>query len=471
MPATLAFNPAVAVSTFGAKLPFLLVHSFLDNSSGKDVLKVRPLANQPLFEGQLPGKVDDMILTLSMSDFTRGPGGAFVITDDYTFLTPMSVHINTFKIMAAKSGSPITVSGGMSEQMEKRIDYLISYLHTSTNPEYGEEFAENMANSFGAWGYTPDWVELLAVPATAADPDPFGLDPIDPMVVTNGGYVTTASGVLAELLEKYPCPDESKYGFFVDPKIWAVLVRNRYKRKNVMLTGPSGVGKTQIAKILAAEFGQSLHTVDMGTVQDAQSAMIGVHRLDHEQKSIFDPAPFVHYIQSGEVVLVDEVNRGPLSSQNLLFPCLDSRRYLPVDIAGEGEERHIKVHEQTFFIGTANLGAEYGGTQSLDWAFKQRFHIVELGYLKPADEIRMLVLRTGIEQKYATTIVKLADWTRQEVKDQGLEVAISTRETIDTAEMVFDGFTLHEAIESVIFPMYDNDGAEREKVRTQLAQY
>ena len=230
---------------------------------------------------------------------------------------------------------------------------------------------------------------------------------------------------------------------------------------------------TEWLNFLASELGEPLHTVDVGTIQDAQSAMVGVHRLDHEQKSVFDPAPFVHYIQSGNPILLDEVNRGPLATQNMLFPCLDKRRYLPVDIAGEGEERHIKVHEKTWFAGTANLGAEYGGTQTLDWAFKQRFHVVELTYMEECHEIAMLVLRTGIDRPQARTIVQLAGWTRAEVQDNGLGVAMSTRHTMETAEMVVDGFTLHEAIESVVYPLYDNDGpdSEREKLRLQVAQY
>jgi hypothetical protein len=48
---------------------------------------------------------------------------------------------------------------------------------------------------------------------------------------------------------------------------------------------------------------------DMGTVQDAQSALLGVHRLNKEGHSDFDYAPFVGHIQREGIVLLDELNR------------------------------------------------------------------------------------------------------------------------------------------------------------------
>ena len=52
-----------------------------------------------------------------------------------------------------------------------------------------------------------------------------------------------------------------------------------------------------------------MHIQDMGTVQDAQSALLGVHRLNKEGHSVFEYAPFVGHIKSGGIVLLDELNR------------------------------------------------------------------------------------------------------------------------------------------------------------------
>ncbi len=53
----------------------------------------------------------------------------------------------------------------------------------------------------------------------------------------------------------------------------------------------------------------SLNIQDMGTVQDAQSALLGVHRIDSHGHSEFDYAPFVEHIQTPGIVLLDEISR------------------------------------------------------------------------------------------------------------------------------------------------------------------
>ena len=54
---------------------------------------------------------------------------------------------------------------------------------------------------------------------------------------------------------------------------------------------------------------KELHIQDMGTVQDAQSALLGVHIINKDGHSSFQEAPFVDHIKSGGIVLLDELNR------------------------------------------------------------------------------------------------------------------------------------------------------------------
>ena len=41
---------------------------------------------------------------------------------------------------------------------------------------------------------------------------------------------------------------------------------------------------------------------------------------------------------------------------------------------------------------------------------------------------------------------------------------ISTRNTIEIAELIVDGFSIHEASELLIYPLYPNDGNDSERV-------
>lgn len=163
----------------------------------------------------------------------------------------------------------------------------------------------------------------------------------------------------------------------------------------------------------------------------------------------------------------------PLAANNILFPCLDNRRYLPVDVASEESERKVSVGEQTVFFATANLGSEYSGTNAIDRALLDRFFPVELTYPKEKDEINILKIRTGIEQNAATAIVKVANQIRKQFTEQELSSSVSVRHTLQTAGLVVDGFELTNAIQSVILPLFEEGigASERSKVLSIIAAF
>ena len=67
-------------------------------------------------------------------------------------------------------------------------------------------------------------------------------------------------------------------------------------------------------------------------------------------------------------------------ANNILFPCLDGRRTLPVEIADASSTRSISVHPDVTFIATANIGNEYTGTQDIDEALAMTKDIDENMY-------------------------------------------------------------------------------------------
>ena len=208
----------------------------------------------------------------------------------------------------------------------------------------------------------------------------------------------------------------------------------------------------------------------MGTVHDAQSALLGVHRLNEKGVSEFDQAPFISYVQKeNSICLLDEISRAPLAANNILFPCLDKRRYLPLDIACESGERHVKVNPDVCFIATANLGAEYTGTHSIDRALYDRFFPVELEY--PTEDVEQLILEihTGVDKKIAKSIVSVSKGIRRSYAAQELSNNVSVRHTIMAASMVKDGWTIKEALEKVILPLFEDtaDGTDSERTKVK----
>ena len=258
-------------------------------------------------------------------------------------------------------------------------------------------------------------------------------------------------------------PPDIKEGFYVDKDIWYLLIRNIVNGVNTMMIGPTGSGKTSLVRIAAEKIGKAYRVYDMGSMYDPVAGLLGVHRLAEGGISVFDYAKFTQDVQEEGVLLLDELSRAPVTTNNILFPCLDDRRSLPVEIAGTSDKRQIPVHEDCCFIATANIGAEYTGTMSMDKALVNRFFPIELDYLQPSQEQQILQIRTGIEKTDAINVVKIAENIRSMFKKQEVSSSISTRETLMVAELISDGWGVTKALELVMLPLFEGSKSEGER--------
>lgn len=260
--------------------------------------------------------------------------------------------------------------------------------------------------------------------------------------------------------EKYPCPDIST-GFYVEEKNWNYLVRNIMQHKNTMLIGPTGTGKTEIIIKICNILGIDCHIYDMGSMQDPLTDLLGSHRLENGS-SIFDYAKFVDDVQKPGVILLDELSRAPLMTNNILFPCLDSRRQLPIEIADSKHDRVVKVHPDCTFIATANIGSEYSGTNDIDAALLNRFLPLQLDYLPANIEVEILKIRTNIDDNSAVDVVSKFNSIRSAYKDSKISKSVSTRELIACGELIHDGFSISESIDFVVCQKYINNNYDDE---------
>jgi nitric oxide reductase NorQ protein len=266
-----------------------------------------------------------------------------------------------------------------------------------------------------------------------------------------------------ELLnKKHKIPSIKKDGFYVSKNTWEQLIRHVDRKKNILITGDSGVGKTELCYFLSSTFGKDLKIHDMGATQDPIASLIGVHRIGDTGKSEFDLASFVDDIQGDNIILMDEINRAPLNTNNILFPLLDRRRSIDLSIASSSISRKVPAHEEAVFIGTANIGAEFTGTNILDEAFKNRFIVVQLDYPPSSVEINLLVNRTGVDKEEARKIVKIASGVRGKKISGDVSTNISIRQTLEIAELVKDGFELLTVLDFYLKPLF---GDEYEEVK------
>ena len=282
---------------------------------------------------------------------------------------------------------------------------------------------------------------------------------------TESGTPTTPGSLLAQIRsdKRYAVPSIDKDGFFIDPKDWMLLIRNIIGKVNTMMIGPSGSGKTELVMLACRKLGISCSVYDMGSMYDPVAGLLGVHRLQKGGESVFDYAKFTQDIQKPGVVLLDELSRAPVTTNNILFPCLDSRRMLPVEMAGGDGMRAISVHPDCVFIATANVGAEYTGTMSMDRALVGRFFPLELDYMPCTEEAKVLSTRCNIKANDAANIVAVAETVRNLYAKQELSCSISTRETLMAGRLVSDGWTALEAMELTFLPLFEGTKTDGER--------
>jgi hypothetical protein len=255
--------------------------------------------------------------------------------------------------------------------------------------------------------------------------------------------------------------------FFIDTLKWKFLIRNIEKGKNIMMTGPSGCGKTDATFKAANYLEREVHYFNLGATQDPRSTLIGNTHYNKDSGTYFSESLFVNAIQQeNAVILLDELSRAHPEAWNILMTVLDPiQRYLRLD--EKDNSPTIKVAEGVSFIATANIGMEYTATRVIDRAILDRFSLIEMDVLSEEDEYTLL--KGKFPTINETTLLQLCSIVgdiRKEINTDSprLSTMISTRNTIEIAELIMDGFTILNAAELLIYPLYPNDGNDSERV-------
>jgi hypothetical protein len=255
--------------------------------------------------------------------------------------------------------------------------------------------------------------------------------------------------------------------FFIDTLKWKFLIRNIEKGKNIMMTGPSGCGKTDATFKAANYLEREVHYFNLGATQDPRSTLIGNTHYNKDSGTYFSESLFVNAIQQeNAVILLDELSRAHPEAWNILMTVLDPiQRYLRLD--EKDNSPTIKVAEGVSFIATANIGMEYTATRVIDRAILDRFSLIEMDVLSEEDEYTLL--KGKFPTINETTLLQLCSIVgdiRKEINTDSprLSTMISTRNTIEIAELIMDGFSILEAAELLIYPLYPNDGNDSERV-------
>ncbi|HEY9265447.1 MAG TPA: AAA family ATPase [Mycobacterium sp.] len=273
-------------------------------------------------------------------------------------------------------------------------------------------------------------------------------------------------------------------GYIADARLATTVFLQTRLDKPVLIEGPAGVGKTELAKALAAATGRrllrlqcyegqdetkALYEWDYGKqllytqilrekigqlVEDAVDVAEAVERIGKQESVFFSdrflaPRPLLEAVRSEEpvVLLVDEIDRADESLEAVLLELLGEYQVSVPEI-GTFTAKHAP-----YVILTSN------NTRDLAAALKRRCLHLFLDY--PAAERELEIVRsknTGLSEALA---VQLVDVVRG-LRDLELRKAPSISETIDWARTLavlgvdeLSAKTLSETVSVVI--KYDKD--------------
>jgi MoxR-like ATPase len=251
-------------------------------------------------------------------------------------------------------------------------------------------------------------------------------------------------------------------------------------RRNVLLEGPVGVGKTHLALAVTRELGTAVFRID-GDSRYSEQKLTGwfdpptVIKQGFTQDA-FMAGPLVEAMRQGGVLFINELNRLPEGVQNVLLPAIDER-VIVVPRLGE-----VRAAPGFLVIATQNP-KEFVATSHLSEAILDRFELVVLHYQSEEEELAIVTNRLGPDsasgdlRSLAVASVRLARLTRGHPRvRRGASVRAALSVSEIGAVLLKEGHSLEDAfMKAVLMALPTRIEIEREadasgSVREEMEQ-
>ncbi len=221
--------------------------------------------------------------------------------------------------------------------------------------------------------------------------------------------------------------------------------------KNVMITGPTGSGKTQLIFQFAARTGREVFRYSCHERTDF-AELVGTLVIKSDGSTEFQAGPLMMAMKRGAIFLLDEVNAARPGTLIGMNGVLDGAESVTLPGASELVRRHpeFRVAMTGNSMSRDDTASAFRGTQSMNVAFMDRTFGIEKSYLQPLVEAKALQAYlektvadpmlnpngTKVPVGFTMKLVTFAGDVRQQFNRGECDITISTRGLYAFLEML-----------------------------------